>query len=80
MSLEQGRGHGQWVVEVGEGRVCKLGAGVEHALGGLFDGGAVFLAVFVAGIGPGFAKKQRPRFDFVPVKKHLKHPQSLPPQ
>ncbi len=37
-------------------------------------------AVFVAGIGPGLAKKQRPRFNFVPIKKHLKHPQSLPPQ
>jgi hypothetical protein len=29
------------------------------------------LAVLVAGIGPGFAEKQRPRFDFVPIKTHL---------
>jgi hypothetical protein len=27
-------------------------------------------AVFVAGVGPGFAEKQRPRFNFVPVKTH----------
>jgi hypothetical protein len=31
-------------------------------------------AFFVTGIGPGFTKKQYPGFDFVPVKKHLKHP------
>ena len=97
-----------------------MGAGIEHALRGLFDGGAVFvakwlaseagpeqidkalctaelfdvqlkggdafvgdakdfkesypkglgLAVFVAGVGPGFAKLQCPGFDFVPVKIH----------
>jgi hypothetical protein len=29
------------------------------------------LAVFVAGVGPGFAEKQCPGFDFVPVKTHL---------
>ena len=28
-------------------------------------------AVFVAGISPGFAEKQCPRFNFVPVKTHL---------
>ena len=28
------------------------------------------LAVFVAGIGPGFAEKQCPGFDFVPIKTH----------
>jgi len=27
-------------------------------------------AVFVAGVGPGFAEKQCPGFDFVPVKTH----------
>nr|WP_295503602.1 hypothetical protein [Limnohabitans sp. Rim8] len=29
------------------------------------------LAVFVAGVGPGFAEKQCPGFDFVPIKTHL---------
>ena len=29
------------------------------------------LAVFVAGIGPGFAEKQCPRLDFVPIKNYL---------
>ncbi len=29
------------------------------------------LAVFVAGVGPGFAEKQCPGFDFVPIKNHL---------
>ena len=29
------------------------------------------LAVFVAGVGPGFAEKQCPGFNFVPVKTHL---------
>ena len=28
------------------------------------------LAVFVAGVGPGFAELQCPGFDFVPVKTH----------
>jgi hypothetical protein len=28
-------------------------------------------AVFVAGISPGFAEKQFPRFNFVPIKTHL---------
>ena len=29
------------------------------------------LAVFVAGVVPGFAEKQCPGFDFVPMKTHL---------
>ena len=54
VGLEQGRGHGQWVVQVGEGRVYKLGSGDEHALSCLFDGVSVFVA-------EGFASEAGPR-------------------
>jgi hypothetical protein len=29
------------------------------------------LAVLVAGVGPGLAKKQFPGFDFIPIRTHL---------
>jgi hypothetical protein len=35
-----------------------------------FDPKGLGFAVFVAGIGPGFAEKQCPGFDFVPIKTH----------
>jgi len=37
----------------------------------IIDPKGLGLAVLVAGIGPGFAKKQCSGFDFVPVKTHL---------
>jgi hypothetical protein len=45
---------------VGDAEYCKEGN--PKGLG---------FAVFVAGISPGFAEKQCPRFNFVPIKTHL---------
>ena len=47
MRLDQRRRHGQRVVEVGQGGIGELGAGVEHGLRGGFDGGAKLLPLLV---------------------------------
>ncbi len=43
MGLEQGGGHGQRIVEVRQGGAGKPGAGIQHGLGGGFDGGNLLL-------------------------------------
>lgn len=47
--LDQCRRHGDRIVEVGECAVGEGGAGVEHTLGGGFDGLALLVA---GGVGP----------------------------